>query len=266
MDIHQRYLKQICRVCGTRKTDGREIKSVSSILIEAFPNDAGSDVSKDSDEVSVKGLCNPCYRLLTKWYKDRSKFNLFKRKNPASPRVFSSSTVLPGNPLVYHLEHINDGCPCSQDQSHNTAATPTTSLLRRRPARQQELQGEVPGDQGGGGLGVLQGQEAVPVIPTISPGRPVSVLDQQCDDVPGDHQGAGGGGGGVQGQEEVAVQCTPSKLRKLVAEPEESPSDKRSFKQERRKQPMKLSVKFAYSKGEKNYDGDVSFSESVLTR
>ena len=95
MDVHQRYLKQICRVCGTIKTDCRDINSVSEILIEAFPNDAGNYVSKDSDEVSVKGLCNQCYHLLTKWNKDKSKFNLFKRKNPASPKVFSSNTVLP---------------------------------------------------------------------------------------------------------------------------------------------------------------------------
>ena len=138
MDVHQRYLKQICRVYGIIKTDCRDINSVSEILIEAFPNDAGNDVSKDSDEVSVKGLCNHCYRLLTKWNKDKSKFNLFKRKNPASPKVFSSNTVLPGSPLVYHLEHRDDGCPCSQDQSQNTAATPTTSCPGRRPAREQD--------------------------------------------------------------------------------------------------------------------------------
>ena len=58
MEVHQSYLKQICRVCGTVKTDYRDIKCVSAILLEAFPNDAGNDISKDSDEVSVKGLCN----------------------------------------------------------------------------------------------------------------------------------------------------------------------------------------------------------------
>ena len=81
----------------------------------------------------------------------------------------------------------------------------------------------MPGDQGGGG--VHQGQEAVPVTPTNRPGRPVCEQDQQGGEVPGDHQGAGGGGV-HQGQEAVAVQqsveCTPSKLCKLVAEPEES--------------------------------------------
>jgi hypothetical protein len=60
----------------------------------------------------------------------------------------------------------------------NTAGTPTTSRPGRRPACEQEHQDEVSGDQGGGGGGVHQGQQAVPITPAIRPGRPVCDQDQ----------------------------------------------------------------------------------------
>ena len=69
------------------------------------------------------------------------------------------------------------------------------------------------GDHGAGG-GAHQGPEAVPVIPIISPGRPVRAQDQQGGDVPGDHQGAEGVGV-LQGDDAVAAQ---QKLFRLPTE------------------------------------------------
>ena len=95
---------------------------------------------------------------------------------------------------VYHLEHIENGYPCIQDQRQNDFVTPTIHPGRRSVCsqdHQDSASGEVPGDhQGGAGGGVHQGEKAVNI-------------SQQ------------------------SVKYTPSKLCKLVAEPEESPSDKR---------------------------------------
>ena len=96
----------------------------------------------------------------------------------------------------------------------------------------------MPGDHGGGG-GAHQGQEAVPVIPIISPGRPVRAQDQQGGDVPGDHQGAECVGV-LQGQEAVAVQ---QKLFRLLRW-QGSPTLKRIMKllQSFKRKPYKCSI------------------------
>ena len=62
------------------------------------------------------------------------------------------------------------------------------------------------------------------------------------------------------------VEATPSKVRRVSGEAEESPSDQLSAREQRRKTPMRKSIKFEVEKATRNITGDIEIEEAVLQK
>ena len=120
MEIHISYLRKVCRVCGEVNDTGKKItyglETIKAVIQEAFKNKEGCDLETDTEATQSRKVCQNCYKRLKKWDSDYNKYLAHVRKNPNSPKTFSTSARLPEEltgPLVHH-----DECVCVPPEVH----------------------------------------------------------------------------------------------------------------------------------------------------
>ena len=117
MDRHRSFLETICRICAEviASTSKYNVRGVAEIIQDVYEDQDGCDIKNDHPETESTFICQRCYKNLKKWNDQHQKFLKYKKKNPHSDKVFTSSVKLPPsieNPCV----HLEAECPCSANQ------------------------------------------------------------------------------------------------------------------------------------------------------
>ena len=116
MDRHRSFLETICRICAEviASANKYNIRGVAEIIEDVYEDQDGSDIKNDHPETESSFLCQRCYKNLKKWNDQHQKFLKYKKKNPHSDKVFTSTVKLP--PSIEHpWVHLGAECPCSAD-------------------------------------------------------------------------------------------------------------------------------------------------------
>ena len=137
---------KVCRHCGKLcKGSVYSLERLSDIIRDAY----NVDVGKDDDAIFGRKVCINCYKILKRWNSDYEKHNRFIKKNPNSPKVFSSGVQLLEDIDHHPVVHLASGCPCGYEGLLDLY--PAGS---RRPTPPRQLYG------GRGAAAVVHRQEA----------------------------------------------------------------------------------------------------------
>ena len=236
MDRHRSFLETICRICAEVIASACKynVRGVADIIEDVYEDQDGSDIKKDHPETESTFLCQRCYKNLKKWNDQHQKFLKYKKKNPHSDKVFTSTVKLP--PSIEHpWVHLGAECPCSADH----VSDEDDNAAGQEDGEEDQLGGA---DDNTGPLD-----------------------DSTADDNTGPLDDSTN-----QAQEQDVLGedgCTPSKLLKLSLTPIESPSDKLSERQKRSNIQAKRSIKFSYSKAVVDeISGEVTFAEDQVKK
>ena len=236
MDRHRSFLETICRICAEVIASACKynVRGVADIIEDVYEDQDGSDIKKDHPETESTFLCQRCYKNLKKWNDQHQKFLKYKKKNPHSDKVFTSTVKLP--PSIEHpWVHLGAECPCSADH----VSDEDDNAAGQEDGEEDQLGGA---DDNTGPLDDSTADDNTgPLDDSINQAQEQDVLGEDG--------------------------CTPSKLLKLSLTPIESPSDKLSERQKRSNIQAKRSIKFSYSKAVVDeISGEVTFAEDQVKK
>ena len=93
------------------------------MIMDAYGDVDGGDVTKDSEETESTFMCKRCYQKLTRWNVEFQQYQKYKRKNKNSAKKFNPKCKL--EDLVENsVVHLVQNCPCggsTQQVAHDDA-------------------------------------------------------------------------------------------------------------------------------------------------